>query len=76
MGSRALSRKSASAIFGRPAVRYIAVAPEAVIPDSAGTACGRSERSQPAESQECGMENYDHPQSRHTRMSGDGVMGG
>lgn len=39
-------------------------------------ACGRSERSQPADSHEWGIENSDHPQSRQTRMSGDGVMGG
>ena len=40
------------------------------------TGCGRSDRNHPAESQELGMENSDHPQSRQTRMSGDGVMGG
>jgi hypothetical protein len=33
-------------------------------------------RSQPAESQERGIENSDQPQSRQTLMSGDGVMGG
>lgn len=33
-------------------------------------------RSQPAESQERGMENSDQPQSRQTRTSGEGVMGG
>lgn len=41
-----------------------------------GAGCGRSERSHPADSQERGIENSDHPQSRQTRMSGDGVMGG
>ena len=56
--------------------RYITVALEGVKPVSAGTACGRSERSQPPESHERGMENSDHPQSRQTRMSGDGVRGG
>lgn len=35
--------------------------------------CGRSH---PAESHVGGMENSDHPQSRHTMISGDGVMGG
>jgi hypothetical protein len=29
-------------------------------------AAGRSDRSHPAESQECGIENSDHPQSTHT----------
>jgi hypothetical protein len=38
--------------------------------------CGRSERNQPAESQARGMTNSDQPQSRQTRMSGEGVMGG
>jgi hypothetical protein len=33
-------------------------------------------RSQPAESQERGIENSDQPQSRQIRMSGEGVMGG
>jgi hypothetical protein len=39
-------------------------------------ACGRCERNQPAESQARGMTNSDQPQSRQTRMSGEGVMGG
>jgi hypothetical protein len=33
-------------------------------------------RTQPAESHDSGTENSDHPQSRHIRTSGDGVMGG
>jgi hypothetical protein len=37
---------------------------------------GRSERSQPAESQGFGIENSLQPQSRQTRMSGEGDMGG
>jgi hypothetical protein len=41
-----------------------------------GTTCGRNERNHPADSQERGMENSDQPQSRQTRTSGDGVMGG
>ena len=41
-----------------------------------GTACGPGGRSHPAESQELGMENSDQPQSRQTRMSGEGVKGG
>jgi len=41
-----------------------------------GTTCGRNDRNHPADSQERGMENSDQPQSRHTRTSGDGVMGG
>jgi hypothetical protein len=41
-----------------------------------GTGCGRIGRSHPAESQERGMENSDHPQSRQTITSGDGVIGG
>lgn len=55
---------------------YIAVALDGVIPDSVDAACWRSDFSQPAESQERGMENSDHPQSRQTQMSGEGVMGG
>jgi hypothetical protein len=35
--------------------------------------CGRS---QPADNQESGMENSDHPQSVQTLTSGEGVMGG
>jgi hypothetical protein len=42
----------------------------------AGAGCGRIERNHPAESQERGIENSDQPQSKHTRTSGDGVMGG
>jgi hypothetical protein len=38
--------------------------------------CVRMERNHPAESQERGMENSDQPQSRQTRISGEGVMGG
>jgi len=41
-----------------------------------GAVCGRAERNQPAESQERGIENSDQPQSRHTKISGEGVMGG
>ena len=37
---------------------------------------GRRECNQPAASQELGMENSAHPQSRQTHMSGEGVMGG
>lgn len=33
-------------------------------------------RSQPADNQESGMENWDHPQSVQTLTSGEGVMGG
>lgn len=40
------------------------------------TGCGRSGRSHPADSQERGIENSDHPQSRQTKMSGEGVIGG
>ena len=36
----------------------------------------RDDRSQPAESQERGIENSDQPQSRQTWMSGEGVIGG
>jgi hypothetical protein len=42
----------------------------------AGAVCGRIERNHPAESQERGIENSDQPQSRQTKTSGDGVMGG
>ena len=38
--------------------------------------CFLSGRSQPAESQESGIENSDQPQSIQTRTSGEGVMGG
>jgi hypothetical protein len=41
-----------------------------------GTAWGRIGRSHPAESQERGIENSDHPQSRQTMTSGEGVIGG
>jgi hypothetical protein len=44
--------------------------------EDALTNCGRGARSQPADNQEDGMKNSDHPQSRHTRISGDGVIGG
>ena len=36
----------------------------------------RRECSQPAESHTLGMENSDQPQSRHTHISGAGVIGG
>ncbi len=36
----------------------------------------RSDWSQPAESQVRGIENSDQPQSRQTRTSGEGDMGG
>jgi len=42
----------------------------------AATGCGLIGRSHPAESQERGIENSDQPQSRHTMMSGAGVIGG
>jgi hypothetical protein len=42
----------------------------------AGADCFRMGRSHPAESQECGIENSDQPQSKQTRTSGEGVMGG
>ena len=38
--------------------------------------CGRCGRSHPAASHEGGMENSDHPQSRQTWISGEGVIGG
>jgi hypothetical protein len=41
-----------------------------------GGGAGRSERNQPAESQEWGMENSDQPHSTHTWMSGEGFIGG
>jgi len=44
----------------------IAVTFDAVIRFPLGTACGRMGRNHPAASQECGIENSDHPQSRHT----------
>jgi hypothetical protein len=43
------------------------------MPEAAGE---RVEPSQPAFSQARGMENSDHPQSKHTHTSGEGVMGG
>ena len=42
----------------------------------AGAGTGRIGCSHPALSQERGIENSDQPQSRHTRISGEGVMGG
>ena len=58
--------------------RYVAIAATfAEAMDAvAGADCGRIERNHPAESQERGIENSDQPQSRQTRTSGDGVMGG
>ncbi len=44
--------------------------------EGAPTNCGRSGRSHPADNHEGGMKNSDHPQSRQTRTSGEGVMGG
>jgi hypothetical protein len=38
--------------------------------------CGRRDRNQPAESHARGITNSDQPQSRQTRMSGEGVIGG
>jgi len=46
------------------------------IPPSVTVGWGRSERNQPAESQAWGMTNSDQPQSRQTRISGEGVIGG
>lgn len=46
------------------------------IPASLTVGCGRRERNQPAESHARGITNSDQPQSRQTRMSGEGVMGG
>jgi len=43
---------------------------------SLATGSGRRDRNQPAESHACGMTNSDQPQSRQTRMSGEGVIGG
>lgn len=42
----------------------------------AGATWARIGRSQPAESQERGIENSDQPQSKQTRTSGEGVIGG
>lgn len=53
-----------------------AVAGTAAIAASLGVGWGRSERNQPAESHARGITNSDQPQSMHTRMSGEGVMGG
>jgi len=51
-------------------------APAAAIPASLTVGCGRRERNQPAESHARGITNSDQPQSRQTRMSGEGVIGG
>jgi hypothetical protein len=40
------------------------------------TGCGRSGRSHPADNQASGTKNSDHPQSRQTRISGEGLIGG
>jgi hypothetical protein len=50
--------------------------PAAAIPASLTVGCGRSERNQPAESHARGITNSDQPQSRQTRISGEGVIGG
>ncbi len=47
-----------------------------VTEEGRGGGAGRSERSQPAASHWTGMENSEKPQSRQTRMSGEGFMGG
>lgn len=52
------------------------VAPAGAMPTSFTAGCGRSDRNQPAESHARGITNSDQPQSRQTRMSGDGVIGG
>ena len=61
---------------GRPfqAVRAISTGNRSGGAEGAGA--GRSERSQPPDSHEFGMENSLQPQSRQTRMSGDGETGG
>lgn len=51
-------------------------APAVAIPASVTVGCGRSERNHPAESHARGITNSDQPQSRQTRMSGEGVIGG
>ncbi|SPE30314.1 hypothetical protein SBA5_780017 [Candidatus Sulfotelmatomonas gaucii] len=43
---------------------------------SVATGSGRSDRNHPAESHARGIKNSDQPQSRQTRMSGEGVIGG
>ena len=50
--------------------------PAGAIPVAFTAGCGRRDRNQPAESQARGIMNSDQPQSRQTRMSGEGVMGG
>jgi len=47
-----------------------------VVTDTAAFGCGRAQWSHPAESQDFGIENSLHPQSRQTSTSGDGVIGG
>ena len=44
--------------------------------DAPGVVGGRNDCNHPAESQDCGIANSDQPQSRQTRTSGDGVIGG
>jgi len=53
-----------------------AVAVTAAIPASFVAGCGRNDRNQPADSHARGITNSDQPQSRQTRMSGEGVIGG
>jgi hypothetical protein len=54
----------------------IAATFEGTMDAGAEAGCGRMERNHPAASQERGIENSDQPQSRQTKTSGDGVMGG
>jgi hypothetical protein len=54
----------------------MAIRLETVTATALGTAAERIQRSQPAESQECGIENSDQPQSRQTITSGEGFIGG
>jgi len=58
--------------------RYMttAIAAAGAISVSFKTGCGRRDCNQPAESHARGITNSDQPQSRQTRMSGEGVIGG
>jgi len=69
-------RKVAGAFELFPHYITAAAALAVAIPASVTVGCGRRERNQPAESQARGITNSDQPQSRQTRMSGEGVIGG
>jgi hypothetical protein len=58
------------------AERAISITGKAMVEATGTGASGRNDRSQPADSQDFGMENSLQPQSRQVMISGDGLSGG